>query len=81
MRILSEGLGDCMSKNRFAEQLLVLRKEAGMTQVELADKLSVSKGTVAMWETGKRETSYSMLISIADFFEVTVHYLLTGKEI
>ena len=70
-----------MSKNRFAEQLLVLRKEVGMTQVELADKLSVSKGTVAMWETGKRETSYSMLISIADFFEVTVHYLLTGKEI
>ena len=38
----------------FAERLKTIRKQKGYTQVSLAEKLEVSKGTVAMWETGKR---------------------------
>lgn len=37
---------------RFAERLKELRKENGYTQVTLAEALGLSKGTVAMWETG-----------------------------
>ena len=37
----------------FPERLKDLRKEKGMTQIELATALGVSSGTVAMWETGK----------------------------
>ena len=38
----------------FAQRLKQLRAENKMTQVQLAEKLGVSKGTVAMWETDKR---------------------------
>lgn len=69
-----------MKKIRFGEQLKGLRKKAGITQVELAEILNVSKGTVAMWETGKRDTSCSMLLKIADLFGVTVEYLIRGHE-
>ena len=41
-------------KMKFAERLKELRKENGYTQVKLAEALGLSKGTVAMWETGKR---------------------------
>ena len=41
----------------FPERLKQLRKEKGLTQVTLAETLGVSKGTVAMWETGKRMPS------------------------
>ena len=42
----------------FAERLKEIRNGAGMTQVQLAEALGVSKGTVAMWEIGKREPNY-----------------------
>ena len=44
----------------FPERLKDLRKEKGMTQIELATALGVSSGTVAMWETGKRKPSFEM---------------------
>lgn len=44
----------------FPERLKDLRKEKGMTQIELATALGVSSGTIAMWETGKRKPSFEM---------------------
>ena len=41
----------------FADQLKAARRSCGHTQASLADALGVSKGTVAMWETGKRHPS------------------------
>ena len=38
----------------FSERIKELRKEKGITQIELADAMGLSKGTVAMWEVGKR---------------------------
>ena len=46
----------------FPERLKDLRKEKGMTQIELATALGVSSGTVAMWETGKRKPSFEMFL-------------------
>ena len=45
----------------FQERLKQLRKEHGMTQVQLAEKLGVASGTVAMWETGKRSPNFDMI--------------------
>ena len=45
----------------FQERLKQLRKEHGMTQVQLAEKLGVASGTVAMWETGKRSPNFEMI--------------------
>lgn len=53
-----------------------LRYQAGMTQDELAKKLGVSKGSVAMWETNKRIPTTGTLILLADLFGVTTDYLL-----
>ncbi len=54
-----------------------LRSKKNLYQQDLADILSVSKSTVAMWETNKREPDLLMLKKIANFFEVSIDYLLS----
>lgn len=60
----------------FAERLKVLRAEKGLTQVELADMLGVSKGTVGMWETGKRMPSFETLDELTSIFDRRMDYIL-----
>lgn len=62
----------------FDERLKSLRKKCGYTQVSLAETLGVSKGTVAMWETGKRTPDFETLIRLSDLFDVRTDYIL-GK--
>ena len=61
------------------DQLKKLRKQKGITQKELADYLHISKSSVGMWEHGQRDPDTAMLLKIADFYGVTVDYLL-GRE-
>ena len=63
----------------FDERLRSLRKKCGYTQVSLAETLGVSKGTVAMWETGKRTPDFEILIRLSDLFDVRTDYIL-GKS-
>lgn len=63
----------------FDERLKSLRKKCGYTQVSLAKTLGVSKGTVAMWETGKRTPDFETLIRLSDLFDVRTDYIL-GKS-
>lgn len=60
----------------FSERLKQLRKEKGLTQIELAKAIGVSGGTVAMWETGKRRPSFEMLNILTDFFDRSLDYIL-----
>lgn len=60
----------------FSNRLKELRQEKGLTQERFAQELNVSKGAVAMWETGKRIPDSAMLKTIAKFFSVSVDYLL-----
>ena len=60
----------------FPERLKQLRKEKGMTQLDLAKALDVSGGTVAMWETGKRKPSFEMLDKLTEVFEKRLDYIL-----
>lgn len=53
-----------------------LRTAHGLTQVEFAKKLSVSKQAVSNWENNNIQPSIDMLIKIADYFDVTTDYLL-----
>lgn len=64
----------------FSEQLRRLRRENGLTQNELGKRLNVSNGTIAMWETGKRQPDLSTLQKLAEFFNVTVDYLM-GRDV
>ena len=60
----------------FAERLKELRKEKKITQVQLAEMLDVSKGTIAMWEIGKREPNYETLNCLSDIFDKRIDYIL-----
>jgi len=60
----------------FADRLKELRKENNMTQVQLAEALGVSKGTVAMWEIGKREPNFDTINQLSDIFDRRIDYIL-----
>lgn len=60
----------------FPEILVKLRHEHKMTQQELADKIGVSRGTIGMYEIGKRDPDTETLIKIANVFNVTTDQLL-----
>ena len=62
--------------NIFAEKLKELRIEKGVGQVELAKAINVSKGIISLWENGLREPKLSNLIELANFFEVSLDYLV-----
>lgn len=64
----------------FAERLNELRKNKGLNQTELAKELNVAKQTVSNWENGNRNPDNDMLIKIANYFEVSLDYLLGRTE-
>lgn len=64
----------------FPERLKQLRKEKGMTQIELAQSLGVSSGTVAMWETGKRKPQFETLNKLCDLFDRSLSYLVGSSD-
>lgn len=57
-----------------------LRIAHGLNQVELANKLSVTKQTVSNWENNNIQPSVDMLVKIADCFSTTTDYLLERNE-
>ena len=61
------------------DKIKTLRKEAGLTQKELGEKLNVAANTINGYETGHRTPDYETLIKMADYFSVTTDYLL-GHE-
>ena len=60
-------------------RIAVLRRSAGMSQGELAQRLQVSSSAISMYEQGRREPSAEILVAMARTFGVTVDYLLTGE--
>ncbi|MDN5302396.1 MAG: hypothetical protein PWQ60_1910 [Thermoanaerobacteraceae bacterium] len=58
------------------EKIARLRKEKGITQDEMAKHLDISRGALSMYEINKREPDTVTLKKIADYFDVTVDYLL-----
>lgn len=63
-----------------AYQIMILRKASGMSQSQLAKKLNVGPSAVGMYEQGRRTPAVDILIEMANIFEVSLDYLITGKE-
>ena len=59
-------------------RIAALRREAGMSQAQLAQVLQVSPSAVGMYEQGRREPSADTLVELARIFSVSVDYILTG---
>lgn len=65
----------------FHEKLQALRKQHGLTQEELAQRLYVSRTAVSKWESGRGYPNIDSLKAIAACFSVTVDDLLSGDEV
>jgi transcriptional regulator with XRE-family HTH domain len=61
---------------KFGDIMKELRNEANLTQQELAQKFNVHKGTISHYEKSDRFPDQDMLIKIAEYFNVSVDYLL-----
>ena len=64
----------------FSAKLAILRKNKGITQEALAEKLNVSRQAVAKWESGQAYPDISNLIQISNLMNVTVDYLVRDGE-
>ncbi len=57
-----------------------LREKAHISQLKLAMDLCLNQNTISRYETGEREADYKTLIAIADYFNVSVDYLLERTD-
>ena len=64
----------------FSERLKELRKQAHLTQVELASKLGIVQSSYADWERGKKRPTQDNLVKIAQVLNVSVDYLVGNSE-
>ena len=65
--------------SNFPNVLKYLRENAGLTQRDLAKKLSVSQKSIDFWEDGHSEPKLSNVVALCDFFGVTLDELI-GRE-
>jgi len=61
---------------QFGQRLQELRTERNMTQEDFGKLLNVSQSTIAYYESGKKQPSLETISFIADYFTVTIDYLL-----
>ena len=64
-----------------AERIQKLRKEKGISQEELADKIGVSRQAVSKWENAQSIPDIEKTILLSEYFEVTADYILKGEEV
>ncbi len=64
-----------------AERIRELMKEQGLNQVQLASKIGVKQNTVSAWLLKKKEPCIHSLWAIADYFQISVDYLIGRSEI
>jgi len=63
------------------EKIIYARKKAGMSQIDLADAMEVSRQSVSKWETGESNPEISKLPTLAKILNVTTDWLLSEEEV
>ncbi len=69
-----------MDQIKIGKFLQELRKEKGMTQEQLAEKMGVARRTVSRWETGNNMPDLDILIELSDLYSVDLRELLDGER-
>lgn len=64
----------------FPERLLSLRKNKGVSQKALASEFGISDAAITMMEKGKRLPSFEILCALADYFDVSLDYLVGRSD-
>lgn len=65
---------------QFENRLYELRKQKGLSQEDLANRLNVTRQTVSKWEVGDSTPDMEKLIALAELFEVSLDELILGKK-
>ena len=61
-------------------RLKLLRTQKKVSQIKLAMDLNMSQNNISRYENGEREADYATLIKIADYFNVSIDYLLERTD-
>lgn len=69
-----------MDQQKVGSFLRELRKEKNLTQEQLAEVLDVSGRTVSRWETGSNMPDISLLVELADFYDVSIPEIMNGER-
>ncbi len=69
-----------MDQIKIGSLLKELRKEHNLSQEQLADKFNVSSRSVSRWENGNTMPDISMMIELADFYDIDIRELLSGER-
>ncbi|WP_459734428.1 helix-turn-helix domain-containing protein [Peribacillus sp. N1] len=64
----------------FGDRLKWLRERSGLTQKFAAEKIGVKNNTLSSYESAKRQPDYTTLKKLADLYDVTIDYIITGNE-
>lgn len=64
----------------FKDRLKELRLDKGLSQMQLAKELNLSQSAVAKWELGKTEPTATAIIAVANYFNVSIDYLLGVED-
>ena len=60
--------------------LKMIRKQKKYTQLKVAMDLSISREALSYYENGKRSPDINMLVLLSEYFNVSIDFLITGKE-
>ena len=69
-----------MDQIRIGKFLRELRKEKGLTQEQLAEQFNVSRRSVSRWETGSNLPDLSILVELAEFYDVDIKEIIDGAR-
>jgi transcriptional regulator with XRE-family HTH domain len=69
-----------MDQSKIGSFLKKLRRERNLTQEELAEKLNVSGRTISRWETGANMPDISLLVELAEFYDVSIPEIINGER-
>lgn len=61
-------------------RLKEIRKQRNITQIKLAMDLNLNQNSISRYESGEREADYTTLIAFADYFDVSIDYLLERTD-
>lgn len=62
------------------DRIFILRTQAGISQQRLADDLNLSRRAISLWETGRRTPDIQSVLLLADYFQVSLDYLVKGSR-
>ena len=68
------------SRGVYTVRLKTLREKHGISQLKLAMDLDMNQNSISRYETGAREADYKSLIKFADYFDVSIDYLLERTD-